>query len=146
MACPTCLGKCELRICVEELHCVYDCCGCCHIPVLLAPNLDLKAGTLLGQRDADLRFDVFDPLASDGTQRFRGILKYHVMTDDQGNVVHRYFGHLGLGLDCGPLYTNMYICGIFRLQDLIGDVASAAASGLLRLVEGNPGGSGIVRL
>lgn len=146
MACQNCVGKCELRICIEDLRCAYDCCGCCHLPILLAPDLDLKAGTLLGQRTSDLRYAPFDPLAVDGTQLFRGILQYHVITDEDGNVVHRYFGHLGLGLDCGPLYTNMYVCGIFRLQDLVGDVASAAAAGLLRLIDGNPGGSGLVRL
>lgn len=123
-----------------------DCCGCCHIPVLLGENLDLKAGTLLGQRTSDLRFVPFDPTATDGSQLFRGILQYHVQTDDQGNVVGRYFGLLGLGLECGPQYSNMFVCGIFRLQELFGDVASAAASGILKLLDGNPGGNGLVRL
>lgn len=146
MACETCQNDCCVRPCVEELLCALDCCGCCHIPILLAPNLDIKAGTLLGQRTSDLRFAPFDPLAVDGTQLFRGIAQYHVKTDDQGNVIDRYFGFLGLGLACGPKYTNMYVCGIFRIQDLIGDVASAAASGILKLLDGNPGGSGLVRL
>jgi hypothetical protein len=95
---------------------------------------------------SDLRFAAFDPLATDGTQLPRGILQYHVQTNDQGDVINRYFGFLGLGLDCGPKYTNMYVCGIFRLQDIVGDVASAAASGWLRLIDGNPGGSGLVRI
>lgn len=123
-----------------------DCCGCCHVPILLAPNLDIKAGTILGQRTSDLRFAPFDPLAIDGTQLPRGIAQYHVQTDADGNVVGRYFGFLGLGLECGPKYTNMYICGIFRLQDIIGDVASAAANNWLRLIDGNVGGSGLVRI
>lgn len=136
MACPTCVNNCCVRPCVEELLCAMDCCGCCHVPVLLAPNLDLQAGTILGQRTADLRFAPFDPLATDGTQTPKGILQYHVQTDAEGNVVGRYFGMLGLGLDCGPKYTNMYICGIFRTQDLVGDVASAAAAGWLRIFDG----------
>jgi hypothetical protein len=97
MACQTCLNDCCVRPCVEELLCAMDCCGCCHVPILLAPNLDLKAGTILGQRSSDLRFAPFDPLAVDGTQTPRGILQYHVLTDGDGNVVHRYFGYLGLG-------------------------------------------------
>lgn len=123
-----------------------DCCGCCHIPILLGPNLDLEAGTLLGQRTADLRFAPFDPLAVDGTQLFRTILKFHVQTDDQGNIINRYFGQYGLSLECGPLYTNAYVCGIFRTQDLRGDVAAAVASGVLKLVDGLADGAGLVRL
>lgn len=146
MACVNCTGKCELRPCVEQLLCALDCCGCCHVPVLLAPNQDIKAGTILGQRESDLRFVPFDPLASDGSQLPRGIAMYHAITDNDGNIVDRYFGYLGLSLGCGPLYTNMYICGIFRLQDIIGDVASASAANWLKLVDGNVGGSGLVRL
>lgn len=146
MACATCVNECCVRPCVEQLECAMDCCGCCHIPVLLAPNVSLKAGTILGQRTSDLRFDAFDPLAVDGRQIPRGLLMYHAVTNDQGAVIDRYFGHLGLGLECGPLYTNMYVCGIFRIQELIGDVASAVASNWLRLLDGNVGGSGLVRL
>src|SRR5260221_6240114 len=146
MACQTCINSCCVRPCVEELLCAMDCCGCCHVPILLAANVDILAGTILGQRTADLRFVPFDPLAVDGSQQPRVILQYHVQTDDQGNVIDRYFGFLGLGLDCGPKYTNGYVCGIFRLQDIIGDVASAAASGWLKLIDGNPGGSGLVRI
>lgn len=144
--CQTCVNNCCVRPCVAELLCALDCCGCCHIPILVAPNQDLLAGTLLGQRTADLRYAPFDPLAVDGTQLFRGILQYHVTTDANGDVINRYFGYLGLGLECGPKYTNMYVCGIWRLQDLIGDVASAAAASLLKLIDGNPGGQGLVRL
>lgn len=146
MACATCLNECCVRPCVEELLCAMDCCGCCHVPILLGENLDIKAGTLLGQRNADLKFVPFEPLAVDGSQLPRGILQYHVQTNANGDVINRYFGHLGLGLECGPKYSNMYVCGIFRLQDLIGDVASAASSGWLRLIDGNPGGSGLVRI
>lgn len=146
MACQTCINNCCVRPCVEELLCAMDCCGCCHVPILIAPSQDLMAGTILGQRTSDLRFAPFDPLAVDGTQLPRGILQYHVQTDDQGNVINRYFGFLGLGLECGPKYTNMYICGIFRLQELIGDVGAAAANNWLKLVDGNVGGNGLVRL
>lgn len=146
MACQTCINNCCVRPCVEELLCAMDCCGCCHVPILIAPSQDLMAGTILGQRTSDLRFAPFDPLATDGTQLPRGILQYHVQTDDQGNVINRYFGFLGLGLECGPKYTNMYICGIFRLQELIGDVGAAAANNWLKLVDGNVGGNGLVRL
>ena len=146
MACATCLNNCCVRPCVAELLCAMDCCGCCDVPILLGASLDLQAGTILGQRTADLRFVAFDPLAVDGSQLPRGILRYHVQTDDQGNVINRYFGFLGLGLDCGPKYTNMYVCGIFRIQDIIGDIGSAAAAGWLRLIDGNPGGSGLLRI
>ncbi len=123
-----------------------DCCGCCHVPILLGPSLDLKAGTILGQRTSDLRFFAYDPLAVDGTQSPRGILQYHAQTDVNGNIINRYFGYLGLGLDCGPKYTNMYVCGIFRIQDLVGDVASAVGANWLKLIDGNAAGSGLVRL
>lgn len=146
MACPTCVNDCCVRPCVEELQCALDCCGCCHLPVLYGEDLNILAGTLLGQRTADLRFVPFDPAAVDGSQLFRGIQKYHISTDAQGRVINRYFGYLGLGLDCGQIYGNMYVCGIFRIQDLIGDVAAAAASGILKLIDGLPGGSGLVRL
>lgn len=146
MACQQCINDCCVRFCVEELLCATDCCGCCHLPTLLAPNLNLQAGTLLGQRTADLRFAPFDPLAVDGTQDLKGILQYHVITDANGNVVHRYFGPFGLGLDCGPLYTNRYVCGIFRTEHLVGDVASAVAAGGLRILEGGVTGPGLVKL
>lgn len=146
MPCQNCLGKCQVRPCVEELLPAYECCGHCDLPFLLGPNLDLEAGTIIGQRTTDLRFYPFDPNASDGTQLPRAILRYHVRTDDQGNVIDRYFGPLGLGLECGQPYTNAWVCGIFRLQDLFGDVAAAAASGWLKLIDGNPGGSGLVRI
>lgn len=146
MACPTCISNCCIRPCVEELDCIYDCCGCCHIPILLAPNLDLPAGQLLGQLDSTRQYAAFDPTAVDGTQLFRGILKYHVQTDENGHVIGRYFGQLGLGLNCGPLYTNMYVCGMWRTEDLFGDVASAAATGIIKLVDGPASGPGIVRM
>lgn len=146
MACQTCINDCCIRPCVEELLCALDCCGCCHVPILVAPSQDIKAGTILGQRTTDLRYAPFDPFAIDGTQLPRGIAQYHVQTDDQGNVINRYFGYLALGMACGPKYTNMYVCGIFRLQDIIGDVASAAANNWMRLIDGNPGGSGLVRI
>lgn len=137
MACQTCINQCCVKPCVEELVCHYECCGCCHIPVLLIPDQDLPAGTILAQRASDLRFGPFDPLATDGLQFPKGFLKYHVLTDENGNVVHRYFGYLGLGLDCGQPYTNMYICGIFRTQDIVGDLASAVATpNFGRIVEG----------
>lgn len=84
MACPTCLNDCCVRPCVEELLCAMDCCGCCHVPILLGENLDIPAGTILGQRTADLKFVPFDPLAVDGSQLPRGIAQYHVQTDAEG--------------------------------------------------------------
>jgi hypothetical protein len=146
MPCQTCINDCCVRPCVEELLCAMDCCGCCHVPILLGPNLDIPAGTILGQRTTDLRFFPFQPLAVDGTQLPRGILQYHVQTNANGDVINRYFGHLGLGLDCGPKYTNMYVCGIFRIQDIFGDLASALSAGWARLIDGNPDGSGLFRV
>lgn len=146
MACATCINDCCIRPCVEELLCAQDCCGCCDYAILLAPDLDIKAGTILGQITATRRYAPFDPAAIDGTQLPRVIARYHIKTDANGNPIERYFGFLGLGLQCGQKYTNGYYCGTFRLEDLVGDVAAAAAAGWLKLVDGLPGDTGIVRL
>jgi hypothetical protein len=40
----------------------------------------------------------------------------------------------------------MYVCGIFRIQDIVGDLASAAATNWARLIDGNVDGSGLFRI
>lgn len=145
MACDTCVNNCCTRPCVDELLCAISCGDCCHIPVLMLPNLDLEAGTILAQQTSTQRFGAFNPLANDGLQVPVGILKYHIQTNDAGDITGRYFGIFGLGLDCGPKYTNMYVSGFFRTQELRGDVASAIAAGLLRLIDGSVD-AGLVKL
>lgn len=145
MACETCQNNCCIRWCVEELICATDCCGCCHLPVLFGPNLDIPAGQILGQKDADLRFYPFDPFATDGTQIPRGLSKYHYETDANGDVKNRYFNPLVPGSLCGEKYGNVYFCGIFRTQDLVGDVGAAESGRLLRILYGNAD-SGLVKL
>lgn len=137
MACDTCLNSCCIRPCVDKLVCAYECCGCCHLPVLFGPNLDMEAGTIVGMKDSDLRFYPFNPNASDGTQNPLGVTYRHYVTDANGDVNGTRFGPLGLGLECGEKYGNVYFCGIFRTEDLRGDVASAIAARLFRRISGS---------
>lgn len=145
MACETCTSNCCIRWCVEELLCATDCCGCCHIRVMFGPNLDIPAGQILGKKTLDKRFYPFDPFAVDGTQIPRGISKYHYTTDANGDVVNRFFNPLVPNSQCGEKYGNMYVCGIFRTADLIGDVGAAEAGRLLRELTGDTD-SGLVKL
>lgn len=137
MACNTCQTNCCIRPCVERLHCAYECCGCCHLPVLLGPNLDMEAGTIVGMNDTDLRFYPFDPSADDGTQVPLGVTYEHYVTNAAGDIIGNRFGPLGLGLECGEKLGNVYFCGIFRITDLRGDIASAIAARLLRRISGS---------
>lgn len=146
MACQTCINNCCHRWCVEELVCAIECCGCCHIPVLMGPNESWHAGQIIAQKDSDLRFYEFDPFAVDGTQVPVGIAKYTVEADAQGNAISRYFNGLSpFAEGCGQPYTNMYVCGIFYTQYLRGDVSAARAAGILRRLEGNDS-TGLVKL
>lgn len=129
MACQNCVNNCCIRWCVEELLCSRDCCGCCHIEVLFGPNLDIPAGQWLGQKTDDKRMYPFDPMATDGTQKPKGIAKYHYQTDANGDVLNRWFNPLVPGSLCGEKYGNMYVCGIFRNQDLRGETGAAESAG-----------------
>jgi hypothetical protein len=137
MACPQCISDCCHRWCVEELLCAMECCGCCDLPTLFGPNLNIQAGQLIAQKDDDLRFYPFDPAATDGTQNLLGVARYHIQTNAEGRVLHRYFNPMVPSSECGPIYSNRYVCGLFRTQDIIGDIAAARASGRLLRVEGN---------
>lgn len=143
--CPTCISNCCHRWCVEELLCALECCGCCHLPTLFGPNLDIQAGQLLGQKDSDLRFYPWNPLATDGTQDLLGIAMHHLTTTAEGRVTNRFFQGLVPFIDCGQPYDNRYVCGIFRTQDIIGDITTARATGRLLRIEGNDS-AGLVRL
>ena len=137
MACENCINKCCQRWCVDRLDCALDCCGCCHIPILMGPNQSWHSGEIIAQNDTDLKFYIFDPYPTDGTQVPLGLAMYSVDSDENGTPHDRYFNGLVPGADCGPLHTNMYICGIFYTQQVHGDVASARAAGLLSRKEGN---------
>ena len=145
MACATCINNCCQRWCVDVLVCALDCCGCCHIPVLMGPNQSWHAGQIIAQKDSDLRFYEFDPFASDGTQVPTGLAMHTVDSDENGNAISRYFTGLVPAAECGQPYTNMFVCGIFYTQYLRGDVAAARAAGLLRRLEGNDS-NGYVKL
>lgn len=144
-ACQQCINDCCHRWCLDELVCALDCCGCCHIPILMGPNEDWHSGQIIAKKDSDLRYYKFDPFATDGTQVPIGLAMYTVTSDENGFAQTRYFNGLVPGADCGQPYTNMYVCGIFYTQYLRGDVGAARAAGLLRTLEGNDQ-TGLVKL
>lgn len=112
----------------------------------MGPNQSWHAGEIIAQKDDDLRFYVFDPNATDGTQHPLGIAMWNVESDAMGNAINRYFNaQVPSASGCGQPYTNMYICGIFRTQELRGQVGAARAAGLLKRKEGNDT-AGIVKL
>lgn len=137
MACNNCINNCCQRWCVDELECALECCGCCHIPVLMGPNQIWRAGEIIAQKDSDMRFYIFDPFATDGTQVPLGLAKYVIESDENGYPYSRYFNGLVPAAECGPLHTNMFICGVFFTQQIHGDVAAARAAGLFTRKEGN---------
>ncbi len=137
MSCPTCINDCSHRWCVEELLCAVECCGCCDLATLFGPNLDIPAGQLIAQKDSDERFYPFDPAATDGRQEPLGIARYHIKTNENGQPYHRYFNPLVPSSECGPLYSNRYVCGVFRTQDIRGNIQAAFATHRLLKVEGN---------
>lgn len=138
--CPTCINKCAHRWCVDMLLCAFDCCGCCHLLGVFVEDADIPAGTLLGERN-DKRLGPFDPLATDGLQNFMGIAMHHITTDENGEVLPRVYNPYTPSANCGPLYDNFYVCGIFFENQLFGDVDAAIAAGGLRRVHG-----GLVKL
>lgn len=145
MACQACINDCCQRWCIDHLVCALECCGCCHIPIMMGPNQSWHSGQIIAQKDSDLRFYNFDPLATDGTQNPLGIAMYTVESDANGKAMQRYFNGLVPAANCGQPYTNMYICGIFFTQFLRGDIAAARAAGLLQRKEGNDS-TGYVKL
>lgn len=142
--CPNC-GGCCVEACLNEIKCLYDCCGCCTIEVVPGPNQTLNAGTILAENLEDQCFYAYDP-TNDLLDCPAGVLRYRIETDADGNILNN-FAPL-FGEKCGRRTTNMYICAIFRTQDLHGNVAAAFAKGSSfgRVVTGTPYSNGIVRL
>ena len=140
--CDDCTGT----PCFEQVGGLALGCGvACEIPVRLVAETTFRAGTLMGQRTADGLWDEFDPLADDGTETARGVLRYSVTTDAQGRMTHILVPLIGSG--CGPYYTNVWVEGNFRIEDTVGNLASALSqNGFGRLIEGNVGGSGFWKL
>lgn len=133
--CPTCIGPCCHRWEPCQIFCATDCCGCCPLPTIYGPNQTIEAGTIVAQRASDLLFFPFDPTATDGLQEPLGIQEWTITIDANGRV-QQYFNPFVPTSECGPLYSNRFICGIFYTQQLKGDVAAAWATGRLVRVEG----------
>lgn len=132
--CPTCCPKCSATFCNHYLQCNSDCCGgCCTLEACLAPNLDLRYGQALAYNTALGVFDAYDPAGVDGLNKFVGILKYSVHTDENGNIFDGEFNSQ-FGLECPKPTTCMYYCGEFCAADLTGNLEAIAASGDGKLI------------
>lgn len=149
MDCPTCCAE----LCPNpKIDCV-TCdgaggrsgCGCCNIEIVLIPSTQYLAGMILGERAGDGRFGPFDPAATDGRQIPRGILKFKVQTDDAGAIYGNEYN--AYGIDCPRLTTAMYVCGIFRTEEIVGNLAAAVSTGLFgRVLQGGYDGPGLYAL
>ena len=141
--CVNC-NSCCTPACDGEIFCVSSCGCCCTVDIRVAPGLTLGAGTIIAQRTADGFFVPFSPVASDGSQDPRGVLRYDTQTDADGAIISNF---PMLSALCPPLYTSMFKCGEFRTEETIGDLASALAEpGFGRLVIGGPVGPGTWKL
>lgn len=137
--CPTCGQTCTIKACPGELKpsCL---CACPSKEIRPAPSKNLLAGTIMAQRSTDGFWDAYDPNATNGLEYPRGVLKYHTVTDETGRVI-RNTEPFGTG--CGPLTTQIFICGIFRNEQTVGDLAAALAQpGFGRLLVGFVGSAG----
>lgn len=140
--CPSC-GGCCVEGCLNEIKCLYECCGCCTIEVCFGPNLKLSAGTIVAENKNDLRFYAFDP-NNEELDKPVGILRYTIETDEDGNLTHK---HAPLFANkCNGCATNVYICGIFRTQELHGNVAAATSYNRFETITGTPYSNGIFGL
>ena len=137
-------NECCKDFCNEEIKCVYSCGCCCTILARIAPCMKLMHGTIMAQRTSDGMWAAYDHTADDGLQYPRGVLRYDVVTDDDGRI------HSGIApwdMGCGELTTNIYTCGTFRIQETVGNLAAALSHhGFGRLMEGFVGGSGVWKL
>lgn len=144
--CPGCPECCD-EGCFEQLECVYSCDCCCHVEIKPAPSQDLLAGTLMAQRDADGLWLAYDPLAQNGLQYPRGALKFTTRVDSNGVVTNSGDSRIVPGNPCGPLTTNMYICGTFQVADTYGNLNAALGNpGFGRMIEGSVEGPGVWKL
>lgn len=141
--CPNC-GGCCVEGCLNELKCLYECCGCCTIEVCFGPNLSLPAGSLVAQSRQDNLMYAYDPTNED-LDELVGITRYRVETDDDGNLTHKYAPLFAN--KCNGCSTNVYVCGMFRTRDLHGSIASAASSSSrFSIILGTPYSDGIAGL
>lgn len=131
---------CTTEFCIDEIRCLYSCGCCCTIPVRIVPDRELQAGTIMAQRQEDEFWDAYDPSADNGLQIPRGVLRYSIVTDEQGRLAN-FVGPWNAY--CPPLVTNVYYCGTFRIEETYGDLAAALSfPGFGHLLEGFVGGSG----
>ena len=142
--CPTC-EPCTIEFCWAELPCnVYSCGCCCDIAIKMIPDQTLERGTIVAQRSAGELWGAYDPLATDGLQVPRGVLRYDTVVDEDGRI-KRATGMFGTY--CGELYTNAWVCGTFRIEDIPNNLQEALSSnGFGRLLEGRVGGTGVWKL
>lgn len=141
-SCPNC-GGCCIEGCLHELKCLYECCGCCTIEVCFGANLTLSAGTIVAQNHEDLLMYEYDP-TNDLLDVPVGITRYRVETDGDGNLTHR---HAPLFADkCQGCSTNIYVCGMFRTQDLHGAIAAAISHARFNVIIGTAYSNGIFGL
>ena len=142
--CPDCPDCCN-EPCFEQLECVYSCGPCCHFEVVPAPSLDLLAGTIMAQRDADGLWAAYDPDAVNGLQYPRGVLKFTTVTNADGRVTN--IGNTFAQTGCTPYTTNVYYEGTFNVADTYGNLAAALGNPAFgRMLEGAVAGPGVWKL
>lgn len=94
----------------------------------------------MAQRQSDELWVPFDPNADDGSQIPRGVLRYDVNTDSNSRMTN-FVGPWNA--NCGPMYTNVYFCGTFRIEETVGNLSAALSHPSFgHLLEGFIGGSG----
>lgn len=133
--------------CLNEIKCVYspiDSCCCWTIPIRVAPDRSIPAGTLMAQRQTDGFWDAYDPQATNGLQYPRGVLRYDAITDEKGRLTNwRNY----MNINCGQYITNVYVAGTFRLEETIGNLTAALSNEAFgRVIEGFVGGAGVWKL
>lgn len=142
-SCPKC-GECCVEGCSHKVICAITCCGCCHLPVLFGPNQKIYAGTILAQSTEDQLFYKYDP-TDDTLDIPRGISVYSVETNENGEILK--YSSMFVGSLCNKLEDNMWVCGIFRIEDVIGNLAAALNyPGFGAILVGEVNGTGLWKL
>ena len=76
---------------------------------------------------------------------YRQSPRFNVQTDDAGAIYGNEYN--AYGIDCPRLTTAMYVCGIFRTEEIVGDLAAAVSTGLFgRVLQGGYDGPGLYAL
>ena len=147
--CPECQECCHEVCAADELECVFNCDCCPPMEIKLWPNQSLEFGTIMAQRKSDGLWGPFNPNADpagsqDGVQIPKGLLRYSSVSDANGRISN-FAGLLTAG--CGPFTTTMRYQGVFRIQDIKGDLAAAMAyPAFARLLENFLPGPGLIKL